>query len=53
MTEWNDRNLVCSGEPCQTHPVIVHLELVNAVSIWDFDSKLSAVKNELQLDFKN
>merc|ERR1719342_872036 len=37
MTEWNDRNLVCSGEPCQTHPVIVHLELVNSVSIRNFE----------------
>merc|ERR1719357_183574 len=37
MTEWNDRNLVCSGEPCQTHPIIVHLELVNTVSIRNFE----------------
>merc|ERR1719370_2272691 len=37
MTEWNDRNLVCSGEPCQTHPVIVHLELVNTVSVRNFE----------------
>merc|ERR1719309_1403269 len=37
MTEWNDGNLVSSGEPCQTHPVIVHLELVNTVSIRNFE----------------
>merc|ERR1719394_1356370 len=37
MSEWNDGNLVCSGEPCQTHPVIVHLELVNTVSIRNFE----------------